>query len=331
CPRPSNSPPSLSARGTLFVVATPIGNLEDVSARALRVLREVDLIACEDTRRTRALLSHFDIHTPTVSYFEHNKLARGPQLLRRLTAGASVALVTDAAPHRRRAGGDRRGLRRDRDRRRAGADEAVRGDRDGGAGRPPRATARQRAARGVRGGDSACVRRRILHGSMTVPKALTIAGSDSGGGAGIQADLKTFSAFEVFGMSAVTAVTAQNSLGVLGVLDLPPEFVGRQIDAVLEDLGADAIKTGMLATKDIVGTVAGRLRAHRGAPVVVDPVMIASSGDPLLQPGARDVLVRELLPLATLVTPNLMEAGVLADMAVDSEADLTEAARRIGA
>ena len=104
---------------------------------------------------------------------------------------------------------------------------------------------------------------------MTVPKALTIAGSDSGGGAGIQADLKTFSAFEVFGMSAVTAVTAQNSLGVLGVLDLPPEFVGRQIDAVLEDLGADAIKTGMLATKDIVGTVAGRLRAHRGAPVVV--------------------------------------------------------------
>src|SRR2546425_1191201 len=93
---------------------------------------------------------------------------------------------------------------------------------------------------------------------MTVPKALTIAGSDSGGGAGIQADLKTFSAFEVFGMSAVTAVTAQSSLGVLGVLDLPPEFVGRQIDAVLDDLGADAIKTGMLATKDIVGTVAGR-------------------------------------------------------------------------
>ncbi len=166
---------------------------------------------------------------------------------------------------------------------------------------------------------------------MTVPKALTIAGSDSGGGAGIQADLKTFSAFEVFGMSAVTAVTAQSSLGVLGVLDLPPEFVGRQIDAVLDDLGADAIKTGMLATKDIVGTVAGRLRAHRGAPVVVDPVMIASSGDPLLQPAAREVLVRELLPLATLVTPNLHEAAVLADMAVDSEADMAEAARRIGA
>jgi hydroxymethylpyrimidine/phosphomethylpyrimidine kinase len=166
---------------------------------------------------------------------------------------------------------------------------------------------------------------------MTVPKALTIAGSDSGGGAGIQADLKTFSAFEVFGMSAVTAVTAQNSLGVLGVLDLPPEFVGRQIDAVLDDLGADAIKTGMLATAGIVGVVAGRLRAHRDAPIVVDPVMMASSGDPLLQPAARDVLVRELLPLAVLVTPNLHEAAVLADMAVDAEADMAEAARRIAA
>jgi len=166
---------------------------------------------------------------------------------------------------------------------------------------------------------------------MTVPKALTIAGSDSGGGAGIQADLKTFTAFEVFGMSAVTAVTAQNSLGVLGVLDLPPEFVGRQIDAVLDDLGADAVKTGMLATSGIVGAVAGRLRARRGAPVVVDPVMAASSGDPLLQPAARDVLVRELLPLAWVVTPNLHEAAVLADMIVATEADMEEAARRIHA
>jgi hydroxymethylpyrimidine/phosphomethylpyrimidine kinase len=127
----------------------------------------------------------------------------------------------------------------------------------------------------------------------------------------------------------VTAVTAQNSLGVLGVLDLPPEFVGRQIDAVLDDLGADAIKTGMLATAGIVGAVAGRLRAHRGAPVVVDPVMIASSGDPLLQPAARDVLVRELLPLAFLITPNLHEAAVLAGIAVDGEDDMAEAARRI--
>ena len=166
---------------------------------------------------------------------------------------------------------------------------------------------------------------------MTVPKALTIAGSDSGGGAGIQADLKTFTAFEVFGMSVITAVTAQNSVGVLGVLDLPPDFVARQIDAVLDDFGTDAIKTGMLATAGIVGAVAGRLRAHRGAHVVVDPVMVATSGDPLLQPAAQDALVRELLPLAYVVTPNLPEAAVLAGMAVETEADMVEAARRIGA
>src|SRR2546425_10029710 len=128
---------------------------------------------------------------------------------------------------------------------------------------------------------------------MTVPKALTIAGSDSGGGAGIQADLKTFSAFEVFGMSAVTAVTAQSSLGVLGVLDLPPEFVGRQIDAVLDDLGADAVKTGMLATSGIVGAVAGRLRAHRGPPRVVGPGRGASPGAPPPPPCARRGPARE--------------------------------------
>src|SRR2546428_9344767 len=127
---------------------------------------------------------------------------------------------------------------------------------------------------------------------MTVPKALTIAGSDSGGGAGIQADLKTFSAFEVFGMSVVTAVTAQNSLGVLGVLDLPPEFVGRQIDAVLDDLGADAVKTGMLATSGIVGAVAGRLRAPPRAPLGGEPGLVGPPGVPLLPPRARRLLLR---------------------------------------
>src|ERR671934_3155200 len=114
---------------------------------------------------------------------------------------------------------------------------------------------------------------------MRVPKALTIAGSDSGGGAGIQADLKTFSAFRVFGMSVLTAVTAQNSLGVTGVHDLPPEFVARQIDAVLSDFGADAVKLGMLSTAPIISAVADRLKASGQQRIVLDPVMIAKSGD----------------------------------------------------
>jgi hydroxymethylpyrimidine/phosphomethylpyrimidine kinase len=164
---------------------------------------------------------------------------------------------------------------------------------------------------------------------MAVPKALTVAGSDSGGGAGIQADLKTFSAFRVFGMSVLTAVTAQNSVGVTGVHNLPPAFVARQLDAVLEDFGADAVKIGMLSTADIVGAVAGRLTAHRRSPIVLDPVMIAKSGDPLLQPEARAALIAVLLPLADVVTPNLHEAAMLADMPVTSETEMEEAARRI--
>ena len=166
---------------------------------------------------------------------------------------------------------------------------------------------------------------------MGVPKALTIAGSDSGGGAGIQADLKTFSAFRVFGMSALTAVTAQNSVGVSGVYNLPPEFVARQIDAVLDDFGADAVKLGMLSTAPIIQAVAARLAAHRQAHVVLDPVMIAKSGDPLLQPDARAALIEAVLPLAEVVTPNLHEASVLADLPVATEKDMEEAARRIHA
>jgi hydroxymethylpyrimidine/phosphomethylpyrimidine kinase len=165
---------------------------------------------------------------------------------------------------------------------------------------------------------------------MTVPTALTIAGSDSGGGAGIQADLKTFSAFGVFGTSAITALTAQNSVGVHGVFDVPPEFVGRQIDAVLSDIGADAVKIGMLSTAPIIHAVVERLGAHGRRPVVLDPVMVAKSGDPLLQPQARAALVAEALPLAEVVTPNLHEAAALAGMTVTTEADMEEAARRIG-
>src|SRR2546425_2703046 len=176
-----------------------------------------------------------------------------------------------------------------------------------------------------------CGRRqpRILRASMAIPKALTIAGSDSGGGAGIQADLKTFSAFRVYGMSVLTAITAQNSVGVQGVFNLPPEFVARQIDSVLADFGADAVKLGMLSTTPIIQAVAERLHAHRQRSIVLDPVMIAKSGDPLLEPDARAALVKQMLPLADVVTPNLHEAAALADMPVSSEAEMEQAARRI--
>jgi hydroxymethylpyrimidine/phosphomethylpyrimidine kinase len=166
---------------------------------------------------------------------------------------------------------------------------------------------------------------------MTVPTALTIAGSDSGGGAGIQADLKTFSAFQVFGTSVLTALTAQNSVGVHGVFNVPPEFVAAQIDAVLSDIGADAIKVGMLSTAPIVRAVAERVAAYGPRPVVLDPVMVAKSGDPLLVPEARAALVAEMLPLAEIVTPNLHEAAVLAGIDVVTERDMEEAARRIRA
>ena len=164
---------------------------------------------------------------------------------------------------------------------------------------------------------------------MLIPKALTIAGSDSGGGAGIQADLKTFSAFRVFGMSVITAVTAQNSLGVQGVENLPPAFVAQQLRSVLEDFGADAAKCGMLSTAPIIEAVATELTSHRIEKLVVDPVMVAKSGDKLLQPEARAALADRILPLALLVTPNLPEAEVLAGIRVAEPEDMEEAARRI--
>jgi hydroxymethylpyrimidine/phosphomethylpyrimidine kinase len=166
---------------------------------------------------------------------------------------------------------------------------------------------------------------------MTVPRALTIAGSDSGGGAGIQADLKTFTAFRVFGMSVVTAVTAQNSLGVQAVFNLPPEVVAQQLDSVLGDFGADAVKIGMLSTVPIIEAVADRLERYRPPHVVLDPVMIAKSGDPLLEPAARTALTERMLPLAEVVTPNLHEAAALAGIPVLTETDMEEAARRIHA
>jgi hydroxymethylpyrimidine/phosphomethylpyrimidine kinase len=147
-----------------------------------------------------------------------------------------------------------------------------------------------------------------------VRTALTIAGSDSGGGAGIQADLKTFSALGVYGTSALTAITAQNTRAVTAVFELPSEVVAAQIDAVVADIGADAVKTGMIASSELIRVVAGRLREHRLSPLVVDPVMVAKSGDRLLREEAVSALRRRLLPIATLITPNLPEAGVLLDL-----------------
>jgi hydroxymethylpyrimidine/phosphomethylpyrimidine kinase len=141
--------------------------------------------------------------------------------------------------------------------------------------------------------------------------ALTIAGSDSSGGAGIQADLKTFSAFGVYGASVITALTAQNTRGVQGIEVVPAVFVVAQLHSVLSDLDVGAIKTGMLANAEIVEAVAGVLRAAPPRPLVVDPVMVATSGDVLLAPEAVDALKRELVPLATLLTPNLPEAAML--------------------
>jgi hydroxymethylpyrimidine/phosphomethylpyrimidine kinase len=162
------------------------------------------------------------------------------------------------------------------------------------------------------------------------PIALTIAGSDSGGGAGIQADLKTFQAFGVFGTSAVTAVTAQNTRGVGAVQVVSPDLVVAQMHAVAEDLRPAACKTGMLGDAATVEAVAGAIRGLRLEPLVVDPVVFASSGDRLLEPDGVAALARLLIPLATLVTPNLAEAALLADLPeVRDEAGMETAARAI--
>jgi hydroxymethylpyrimidine/phosphomethylpyrimidine kinase len=161
-----------------------------------------------------------------------------------------------------------------------------------------------------------------------VKRVLTVAGSDSGGGAGIQADLKTMLALGVHGMSVVAAVTAQNSVGVQGAWELPVEAVLAQLDSVLGDLGADALKTGMLASPALVHAVASRLRSEV-APLVVDPVGVSKHGDPLLQAEAVEVLRSELVPLATVVTPNLPEVEQLTGVRVDDEAQLPRAAEAV--
>ncbi len=150
-----------------------------------------------------------------------------------------------------------------------------------------------------------------MNSKTTTPIALTIAGSDSGGGAGIQADLKTFSALGVYGCSAITSLTAQNTLGVQGVFAVPPEFVQQQIESVLSDLTVSAIKTGMLANADIILAVSDSLKNYSSIPFILDPVMVATSGDRLLTEDAVQYLIKHLLPLASLITPNLHEAAVI--------------------
>jgi hydroxymethylpyrimidine/phosphomethylpyrimidine kinase len=164
---------------------------------------------------------------------------------------------------------------------------------------------------------------------LRVTTALTIAGSDSGGGAGIQADLRTFAFHRVHGTSALTAITAQNTLGVSRVDVLPAAAVAAQIEAVVADFGPGAIKTGMLATRDIISLVATLLRTLRGTPLVVDPVMVSRAGARLIDEAAVSALREQLLPLATLLTPNRHEARLLAAMEIHTLEDMQEAARRI--
>jgi hydroxymethylpyrimidine/phosphomethylpyrimidine kinase len=164
----------------------------------------------------------------------------------------------------------------------------------------------------------------------SVPRVLVVAGSDSGGGAGIQADLKTVTALGGYASSVVTALTAQNTLGVEAVLTIAPDFVERQMDAVLTDIGADAIKIGMLGSAAVVEVVANACRRLAPTtPVVVDPVMVAKGGQSLLDHDARDALLRLLVPMAALVTPNVSEAERLSGVRIDSVTDLGRAAERL--
>ena len=159
--------------------------------------------------------------------------------------------------------------------------------------------------------------------------AMTIAGSDSGGGAGIQADLKTFQAFNVFGVCAITSVTSQNTLGVRSIQDIDPGIVADQIDMIMEDMGCGSAKTGMVSTEAIIEVVADRTIKHHIEKLVVDPVMVSQSGARMLRECAESALVQKLLPLSFLVTPNAEEAGIIAGMKIESVEEAREAAERI--
>ncbi|MCF8233127.1 MAG: bifunctional hydroxymethylpyrimidine kinase/phosphomethylpyrimidine kinase [Bacteroidales bacterium] len=160
-------------------------------------------------------------------------------------------------------------------------------------------------------------------------KALTIAGSDSGGGAGIQADLKAFSANGVYGMSAITAITAQNTEGVRDIHPVPVEIIESQIDSVMEDIGTDAVKIGMLHSSQVIKTVLRSLQKYQMHNVVLDPVMVATSGDKLLKDDAIETLIKELLPVASVITPNIPEAEIILDKKINTKEDFKNAAREL--
>lgn len=164
---------------------------------------------------------------------------------------------------------------------------------------------------------------------MKIVRVLTIAGSDSSGGAGIQADLKTITALGAFGMSVVTAVTAQNTLGVQGIHEVPAEFVAKQCESVMTDIGVDAVKTGMLTSTEIVTTVAGLMKKYGIQKLVVDPVMAAKGGEALIKGDVKETLIRELIPLAFVATPNIPEAEILAETKIADIRDMENAARII--
>jgi hydroxymethylpyrimidine/phosphomethylpyrimidine kinase len=169
----------------------------------------------------------------------------------------------------------------------------------------------------------------VMSDDTTYFRVLTIAGSDSGGGAGIQADLKTIAANGCYGLSVITALTAQNTLGVTAIHAAPVEFVGRQLDAVLSDIGADVVKIGMLFSPDLIATVAGKLQEYGVTRIVLDPVMVAQSGDKLLRDDAVAALKELLIPRAEILTPNIPEASVLLGRAVEHVSELPEAAREL--
>lgn len=164
---------------------------------------------------------------------------------------------------------------------------------------------------------------------IIMKKALSIAGSDCSGGAGIQADLKTMTMNGVFAMSAITALTAQNTTGVRGIMEVTPEFLAQQIDAVFEDIRPDAVKIGMVSSSELIKTIAERLRFHKAENIVVDPVMVATSGARLIAEEAVETLKEELLPLAAVLTPNIPEAEILAEREIRNEDDMLLAAKEI--